>query len=408
LAKILRREKVFPRALANLLADPSIIKLGVQVQGDLTRVANQASSVRSNIPTTAGALDLAVLARELGVGSTTKVSLEALCASLLDRNLAKPETVRISALWEEDTLSDAQINYAAADAAVALEIYTAMMQQSALAGSRVPRHLLLPGTSILLYQADLTTRLARGRIHCLSDAAHEEKIRIWNTLGPEHPKLTKPRMVVEIDRILLPGAFVPGYGRTRGGVVHERSIDSLQPNEGRFLLVVPQELVRMDNPVEVNRALDNLEAGSFSSDNSLASRYTAAEKGKGKAPEANELENLELPFSHGEFRFTLLSRAHSHSYRYRIMSLPFYKVRSHILPRTVISKTKPETASSTATKATSTLQIDTSTKISTTTISREFKLMKKLNRLVEPLSQICLRLLLKLLPTFTSRSHEFF
>lgn len=97
--------------LANILADDGIVKAGVAIRDDIKGL----QKLRRFNP--GGFVDLAVLARECGLEVE---SVKKLTALLLGFRISK--TAQTSN-WEASVLTDKQIEYAATDAWVCLEIY---------------------------------------------------------------------------------------------------------------------------------------------------------------------------------------------------------------------------------------------------------------------------------------------
>jgi ribonuclease D len=104
----------FPKELAQLLADPNIVKAGVAVRDDIKSLQKLQPFKEE------GFCELADFAKELGVQN---FGLRALCAIFLDFRLSKRAKITN---WEQPKLTAAQIEYAACDAWVGLEIYKQM------------------------------------------------------------------------------------------------------------------------------------------------------------------------------------------------------------------------------------------------------------------------------------------
>lgn len=101
----------FDARLADLLADPRVIKAGVAVRDDMLALER----LHPFVP--AGAVDLAVLARSRGMKAQ---GLRNLAANLLGFRISKSAQC---SNWEKDDLSPQQIRYAATDAWVGRELY---------------------------------------------------------------------------------------------------------------------------------------------------------------------------------------------------------------------------------------------------------------------------------------------
>lgn len=112
LACLFRINKIgIPDSLANLLADPAIIKAGVAVHDDIKYLRN----VKKFIPE--GFIDLQTLVKEFGIQSS---GLKKLVAIILGFRISKRQQITD---WEAEQLSEAQQIYAATDAWVCHQIY---------------------------------------------------------------------------------------------------------------------------------------------------------------------------------------------------------------------------------------------------------------------------------------------
>ncbi|XP_050436824.1 exonuclease 3'-5' domain-containing protein 2-like isoform X2 [Adelges cooleyi] len=109
----LSKFKTIPQRLSNLLSDDQVIKVGVAISDDAQFLMSD-----YNIEVS-GFIDLRYLAKKSGLAER---SLAALSYKLLGCELDKDWRVRASN-WEEEVLTDRQINYAALDAYVAVKIF---------------------------------------------------------------------------------------------------------------------------------------------------------------------------------------------------------------------------------------------------------------------------------------------
>lgn len=104
----------FPEALRNILADPGIIKAGVSLAYDVRELR------QLEFFDPAGFIELGTLARERGIVNN---GLRGLAAVVLGFRITKSAQ---TTNWARDILSDAQIVYAATDAWVGRELFTAL------------------------------------------------------------------------------------------------------------------------------------------------------------------------------------------------------------------------------------------------------------------------------------------
>ncbi|XP_055312173.1 exonuclease 3'-5' domain-containing protein 2-like isoform X1 [Sitodiplosis mosellana] len=106
-----------PKELEAILEDASIIKVGVAPDGDAALLKNDYDGVR-----VASTLDLRFVAQEAKSSVMRKSSLAHMADEFLGVSLDKDPSIRCSN-WEASTLTNAQIDYAATDAHVAIELF---------------------------------------------------------------------------------------------------------------------------------------------------------------------------------------------------------------------------------------------------------------------------------------------
>lgn len=183
-------ENQLPHQLKLLLENPNVLKVGRSVKADLCYLQQ---GCRSTIPFT-GALDLAMLAKNRQVTSTAKNSLADLCANVLHKRLDKNVPERVSIAWENESLTEDQIRYAALDVYASLCIYQALIKIPA-PGPLPPN--LTPQSPVLLFNDDRTRLIARGSISShLSDRAFDGI------------NITPTRTVIEVLQVIVPGAII--------------------------------------------------------------------------------------------------------------------------------------------------------------------------------------------------------
>lgn len=119
----LSRMSTLPTCLVDMLQDPTIHKVGVAIQQDLSKLYRD-FKIQSE-----GGLELSRVAGELDAGRWPKrrtlISLRELCVTYLKQDLDKGPA-RISA-WTRVPLTDMQLAYAASDAYVSLELFHAIL-----------------------------------------------------------------------------------------------------------------------------------------------------------------------------------------------------------------------------------------------------------------------------------------
>ncbi len=111
------RHLKFPRALRRLLAEPNIVKAGVAPEYDVAQL-KELGHFRD-----AGFVDLSDLARRVGIKNH---GLRGLAAVLLGFRISK-QAQRSN--WARETLTPAQVRYAATDAWVSRELYLQLVQE---------------------------------------------------------------------------------------------------------------------------------------------------------------------------------------------------------------------------------------------------------------------------------------
>jgi len=105
------KQRRFPKALRQILANPQVVKAGVALDRDIIELQQLASFEP------AGFVDLGDLAKEIGIQNH---GLRGLAAVLLGFRISKRCQ---TSNWSHHTLTQAQIRYAATDAWVGRELY---------------------------------------------------------------------------------------------------------------------------------------------------------------------------------------------------------------------------------------------------------------------------------------------
>ncbi|KAF8894864.1 hypothetical protein CPB85DRAFT_1257404 [Mucidula mucida] len=176
----------FPPQLVTLLANPRVQKVGKNVMQDLRYLQEESKSQCPFV----GGIDIAHLAKGMGVISTSRIGLADLCAQLLKKYLLKDPAVR------------KQIQYAALDAWASLRIYQeliVMRVPSFLSWDPLPPH----NTEVFLYQDDQTNLIARGHISPLFS----------QVIDLDGINITKTRTIVRVVDVFVPGAILTLYNK---------------------------------------------------------------------------------------------------------------------------------------------------------------------------------------------------
>ncbi len=107
----------YPQSLFDYMADKSILKLGISIDDDLKDL-NKAKKFKPRNFT-----DLNDVVRELGV---KHMGVKKLAAVFLESRISKNQQV---SNWENETLTPAQLKYAATDAWICLAIHRKLLEQ---------------------------------------------------------------------------------------------------------------------------------------------------------------------------------------------------------------------------------------------------------------------------------------
>ncbi|KAJ3819593.1 hypothetical protein F5880DRAFT_1616319 [Lentinula raphanica] len=183
-----------PAVFKQVLMNPRIIKVGRNVGADLKYLERSISASSGSF---VGALDLAELAKEQLIVKRATIGLADLCACTLGKRLNKNVSDRISTLWENETLSEEQIRYAALDAYASLRIYEYLISVPA-PSPLPPNSSPAPSTPILLFGDDKSRLIARG---CISK--HYTPHGMYDNLA-----ITDLRCVIEVQQVYVPGAVI--------------------------------------------------------------------------------------------------------------------------------------------------------------------------------------------------------
>ncbi|KAK2464000.1 hypothetical protein APHAL10511_003944 [Amanita phalloides] len=109
---LIRLSKFVSAPLLVLLRSPRIRKFGVHVKQDMTQLFNDCGFSSDDIPFT-GAVELGALAQQCHFTSRANTGLVDLVNTVLHHYLPKDESICVSTAWDDETLSQAQIGYAA-------------------------------------------------------------------------------------------------------------------------------------------------------------------------------------------------------------------------------------------------------------------------------------------------------
>jgi hypothetical protein len=185
-----------PPFLNAFLSSPKIIKVGRNIQSDLTRLAGQLTPR----PKFIGACDIANLARDHGLIPNLKISLAELSAQILHHRLDKNPAIRTSNAWEDRNLADTQVEYAVLDVVAAYRIWEKLLAVP-IPGTVADDS--PAGTPISIWTSNRTQIAAYGVLS-------EPHIEVDGIRLRDHPA----SVVVTIMEILVPGSKLPAHRRS--------------------------------------------------------------------------------------------------------------------------------------------------------------------------------------------------
>ncbi len=178
-----------PHALLSFLRAPRLLKVGVHVQADLTRLFNDCG-FQGHAQPFLGALELGRLAKDQNLVNWANISLAELVATILGYTLPKDDTIRVSTGWDNPTLTQEQETYAALDVFAVYSVYDTFTH--------------LPGVG------PVTDATAGGAVVKLL-SRDKSSIVAYGVIAPDRPakfggvNVSKTRTVINVTRILASG-----------------------------------------------------------------------------------------------------------------------------------------------------------------------------------------------------------
>ncbi|RUS74534.1 hypothetical protein EGW08_017706 [Elysia chlorotica] len=153
LVRLFKLGSSLPATLKSLLADKSILKVGVAVVEDGKKLFQNFGLHL------AGCVDLRhMLKRVRGVFHCSSMGLKGLANGVLDVDISKSQNIRCGN-WEAEQYTNDQIEYAATDAAVAVDIFVQIVYAKMAQGSQYPNEKNMPQTTEI---ASMDTNQADG------------------------------------------------------------------------------------------------------------------------------------------------------------------------------------------------------------------------------------------------------
>lgn len=184
-----------PHGLLSLLRAPSIRKVGVRIDADLARLYRDCGFSEGTDDRFVGGIDLARLAKERNATPKATTGLADLCSTLLRSFLPKDPAIRVSTAWDNDPLSDEQIQYAALDAFASWRVFEALnsMSKPQQIDASTPG-----GTAVSIISADRTHVVAHGHVALDRPKVHEGI------------NVTKTRVLITVTSVEVPGHIISG------------------------------------------------------------------------------------------------------------------------------------------------------------------------------------------------------
>jgi hypothetical protein len=222
-----------PHALLSLLRSPRILKHGVHIKADFTRLFKDCG-FSSNDPPFCGAIELGRLAKDRNISNTANVSLASLVSSVLRRHLPKDGELRLSTAWGDEELSEKHFQYAALDVYATWAVWRAFseLQSNEDVVLETPA-----GTPLKLLSRDQSTIVAVGFV------------------APDRPakfqgvNVTKTRILMNVTRVIQSGYLVRAELTPSHREVPLRTISAHLP----FTLVCLSKDLRIANDIMVNQ-----------------------------------------------------------------------------------------------------------------------------------------------------------
>mmetsp|Transcript_32691 Transcript_32691/g.83673 ORF Transcript_32691/g.83673 Transcript_32691/m.83673 type:complete len:1417 (-) Transcript_32691:210-4460(-) len=173
------RKKVVPDILKSLLEDETILKSGINIQGDCTRLEKIGVRVPSQ-----SLEDVGIIAAKVGV-VPARPSLLVLTKAFFNRDMNKDSTLSMS-YWDSQVLQDPQIQYAALDAAAVLAVAKCLDPIQVLAKDR-----LVAENEVTLMDTSDRKEVARGvlqvtprRLGDLASVLEHVSVKVTTVLCP--------------------------------------------------------------------------------------------------------------------------------------------------------------------------------------------------------------------------------
>lgn len=199
------RLRTLPTAVVELLLDKDITFVGVQIGGDISKIAKDFKL--NELKEKCNSINLGKYCRERNLIENGRFGLSQIAKSILQRTLEKDDSIRMSD-WSLQTLSKPQQLYAAMDAIIGLEIYLAAEKY--------------PDLSLCLRKEDIINGLKVDIIPRRGRASSMMTRSAIGILADESTPLSYPTdilcndsrtllLTVMVETVLAPNLIIPHY-----------------------------------------------------------------------------------------------------------------------------------------------------------------------------------------------------
>lgn len=222
--------KRLPGMLCTLLASEKFVKIGRNVRGDLTKLSKdfpEFAFTKQKEKHPKGIIELGHLAKAKNAVAKANASLAAITAATLHKNLSKEAC---TSQWSVSPLSDEQMEYAALDAWVGLQLWKVLKNEATV--GQTLKMASPVGQLVSIYVAQ--QEVARG---CIISQPQKFCVGHDNAGKPLLINIssTKTRAVIMVDEVLAKGCILK---------LHNKSLAELQGDLSSFEVAVNLSMLR--------------------------------------------------------------------------------------------------------------------------------------------------------------------
>jgi hypothetical protein len=246
LLQLPRSHANLPARLVEFLKDPQAMFLGINISGDVKRLAKD-YDCPSLIPEM-NVLELGTFARKRDIVQNANTSMANLVLIVLGEILDKSEEIRCSN-WAKTHLTKEQQEYAALDVIKPLELYDEIIKlpdlslrldpESAVPGLAID---IVPGHTPRTGVAELSTRGAMGKI-----LPQQLVLSYSPEISPSRVRSNDETRLVEVSHVLAPSLCVPGYTCNGGSGNRAATLSDFGPPPFRVALPLTMLKVHVDS-----------------------------------------------------------------------------------------------------------------------------------------------------------------